>query len=85
MNKSCAGEHCFFSSENAALNENKTLENTTISIKLQHFTLSEIKTSVFTLLHVFACVSIQCVDQKQQSSLFFQQNLLILRCKHVLT
>ena len=70
-NKSCAGEHCFFSSKNAALFERKMLLYTTLSMKLHHCTLSEIKTPVFTLSDVPACVLIRCVDQKQRSNLDF--------------
>ena len=58
----------FSSSRNAALIECKVLQCTTLSIKLHHCTLSEIKTPVFTLLDILACVSIHCVDQKQQSN-----------------
>ena len=58
----------FSSSRNAALNECKVLQCTTLSIKLHHCTLSEIKTPVFTLLDIVACVSIHCVDQKQHSN-----------------
>ena len=61
----------FFSSRSAALIERKMLQNTTLSIKLQHYTLSEIKTQVFTFSDVLACVSIHCVDQKQQSNRAF--------------
>ena len=58
----------FSSSRNAALIERKMLQNTTLSIKLQHHTLSEIETQVFTLSDVLASVSKHCVDQKQQSN-----------------
>ena len=58
----------FSSSRNAALIECEVLQYTTLSIKLHHCTLSEIKTPVFTLSHILACVSIQCVDQKQHSN-----------------
>ena len=58
----------FSCSRSAALIERKMLKNTTLSIKLHHCTLSEIKTKVFTLSDVLACVSIHCVDQKQQSN-----------------
>ena len=58
----------FSSSRSAALIEGKMLQNTTLSIKLHHCTLSEMKTQVFTLSDVLACVSIHCVDQKQQSN-----------------
>ena len=75
----------FSSSRCASLNERKMLQNTTLSIKLQPYTLSEIKTQVFSLSDVLACVSIHCVDQKQQSNRDFQQNLLKIRCKRVLT
>ena len=46
----------FSSSRNAALIERKMLHYTTLSIKLHHCTLSEIKTQVFTLSDVLACV-----------------------------
>ena len=58
----------FSSSSSAALIEIKMLQNTTLSIKLHHCTLSEIKTQVFTLTGVLACVSIHCADQKQHSN-----------------
>ena len=58
----------FSSSRSAALIERKMLRNTTLSIKLQHYTMSELKTQVFTLSDVLACVSIHCVDQQQQSN-----------------
>ena len=62
----------FSSSKNAALIERKKLQYTTLSIKLHHCTFSEIKTPVFTLSNVLACVSsIHCVDQKQHSNLEF--------------
>ena len=57
----------FSSSRNATLIERKKLHYTTLSIKLHHCTLSEIKTQVFTLSDVLACVSIHCADQKQHS------------------
>ena len=58
----------FSISKNAALIERKMLQFTTISIKLHHCTLSGIKTQVFTLSDVLACVSIHCTDQKQHSN-----------------
>ena len=58
----------FSSSRNAALIECKVLQYTTLPIKLHHCTLSKIKTPVFTLLDILACVSIHCVDQKQHSN-----------------
>ena len=58
----------FSSSRNAALIERKMLHYTTLSTKLHHCTLSELKTQVFTLSHVLACVSIHCADQKQHSN-----------------
>ena len=57
----------FSSSRSAALIERKLLQNTTLSIKLNHCTLSEKITQAFTLSDVFACVSIHCLDQKQHS------------------
>ena len=56
------------SSRSAASIERKKLQNTTLSIKLHHCTLSEIKTQVFTLSDVLACVSIHCADRKQHSN-----------------
>ena len=41
--------NAFSSSRNAALIEGKMLQNTTLSIKLHHYTLSEIKTQTFTM------------------------------------
>ena len=58
----------FSSSKNPALNERKMLQYTTLSIKLHHCTLSEMKTQVFTLSDVLACVSLHCTDQKQHSN-----------------
>ena len=58
----------FSSSKNAALIERKMLQYTTLSIKLHHCTLSQIKTQVITLSDVLACVSIHCTDQKQKSN-----------------
>ena len=58
----------FPSSRSAALIERKMLQITKFSIKLHHCTLSEMKPQVFTLSHVFACVSIHCADQKQHSN-----------------
>ena len=52
----------------AVLIKRKMLHCTTLSIKLHHYTLSEIKTQVFTLPDVLACVSIHCADQKQHSN-----------------
>ena len=57
----------FSSSRNAALIERKMLQYTTLSIKLHHCTLSEIKTQVFTMSDVLACVSVHCADQRQHS------------------
>ena len=39
----------FSSSRNAALIERKMLQYTTLSMKLHHYTLSEMKTQLFTL------------------------------------
>ena len=61
----------FSSSKNAFLIERKLLQYTTLSIKLHPCTLSEIKTPVFALSDVLACVSIHCVDQKQHLHLDF--------------
>ena len=55
----------FSISRNAVLIESKVLQYTTLSLKLHHYNLSEIKTPNFTLSDIFACVSIHCVDQKQ--------------------
>ena len=58
----------FFSSRNAALIERKMLQYTTLSIQLHNCTFSEIKTQIFTLSDVLACVSIHCAYQKQHSN-----------------
>ena len=57
----------FSSSRSAALIEREMLQNTTLSIKFYHCTLSEIKTQIFTLLDFLALISIHCADQKQHS------------------
>ena len=57
----------FSSSRNAALIERKMLNYTTLSIKLHHCTSSEIKTQIFTMTDVIACVSVHCSDQRQHS------------------
>ena len=61
----------FSCSRSAALIERKVLQNRKLSIKLHHCTLNEIKTRVFTLSDVLACVSIHCADQKQHSNMDF--------------
>ena len=58
----------FSSSRSAALIERKMLQNTKLSITLHHCIMSEMKTRVFTLSDVLACVSIDCADQKQHSN-----------------
>ena len=50
------------SSRNPDLIERKMLQDTTLSMKLHHCTLSEIKTQVFTLSDVLDCASIHCAD-----------------------
>ena len=75
----------FSSSGNAAFLECKVLQYTTLSIKLHRCTLSEIKTSVFTLSDVLACVSIHLWIKNDSQTRTFQQNLCIIGCKHVLT
>ena len=77
----------FSSSRNAALIERKMLQYTTLSMKLYHCTSSELKIQLLTLSDVLACFSIHCADQKQFSNLdnFKKNNLLLIRCKHVLT
>ena len=47
------------------------LQYTTLSIKFHLYTLREIKTPVFIMSDVLACVSIHCVDQKQDSNMDF--------------
>ena len=56
----------FSSSINAALIEGKMLQYT-LSMKLFHCTLTEIKTQIFTMSDVLACVSVHCADQRQHS------------------
>ena len=57
----------FCSSKISALIERKLLQYTTLSIKLHHCTLSEIKPQTFTMSDVLACVSVHCADQRQHS------------------
>ena len=54
--------NAFSSSRNAALIERKVLHYTTISKRLLHRTLSEIKTQALTFSDVPDCVSIPCAD-----------------------
>ena len=54
-----------FISRSAALIDCKMLQNTKLSIKLHHCTLSELKTQIVTLSEVLACVSIPWADQKK--------------------
>ena len=56
------------SSRKEALIASKVLQYTTLSKRLQHRTLSEIKTQVFTLSDVLDCVLIHCEVQKQHSN-----------------
>ena len=58
----------FSSSRCAALIERQILQKTILSIKLYHCTLNEIKTQVFPMSDVLACVSMPCPDQKQHSN-----------------
>ena len=57
----------FSSSRNAALIERKMFQYTTLSIKLHHYTFSEIETQFFTMSDVLARVSVHCADQRQHS------------------
>ena len=57
----------FSSSRSASLIERKMLQYTTLSIKLHHCTLIEMKTQIFTMSDVLACVSVHCADQRQHS------------------
>ena len=59
--------NAFSSSRSVALIERKMLQNTTLSIKFHHYTMSKIKTQVFTMSDGLACVSVNCVDQRQHS------------------
>ena len=86
--KRIAPLHIAFSrSRNAALFERKVWQYTTLTIKLDHCTLSEIKTQVFTLSDVLACVSIHRADQKStlKTRSFLNKNLLIIRLLHCKT
>ena len=57
----------FSSSRYAVLRERKMLQYTTLFKKLHHCTLSEIKTQIFTMSDVLACVPVHCADQRQHS------------------
>ena len=74
-----------FRSRHAVLIERKTLQYTILSIKLHHCTLSGLKTQVSTLSFVLGCLSTHFTDLKRHSNPTFLINLLIKRCKHVLT
>ena len=59
----------FSSSRNATLNERKVLQYTTFIYKTPSFYFErEVKTQVSTSTDVLACLSIHCVDKKQQSN-----------------
>ena len=58
----------FSSSRNAAFIERKMLQYTTLSMKLQHCTLRELKAQNFTYSDVLACLSIECAVQNQHSN-----------------
>ena len=76
----------FSTSKIVALFERKMLQNTTFSLQLHHYTMSRITTQVFTLSDVLGCVSVHCADQRPHSiPVSFKKNVLILRCKRVLT
>ena len=75
----------FSKSKNATLIERKVLHYITLRTKYHHYTLGEIKTQVFTMSDVLACVSVHCAHQRKTQSRTFKQNLLIIRSKRVLT
>ena len=54
------------------------LQYTTLSMKLHHCTLSDLKTQLFTLSDVLACLSKHCADQKQHSNpdIFLKQSVI---------
>ena len=56
------------SARKEALIARKLLQYTTLSKRLQHRTLSGIKTEVLSLSDVLDCVSIHCAGQKQHSN-----------------
>ena len=58
----------FSTSWNAALIQCKMLQYTTWSVKRHHCTLTELKTEVFTISDVLACLSIYHADQKKDSN-----------------
>ena len=57
----------FSSSRSVALIERKILQKTTLSTKFHHYTLSKMKTQVFTMSDVLACVSVHSANQRQHS------------------
>ena len=57
----------FASPRNASLIERKVLQYTTLYSKNHQYTLSEIKTQLFTMSDVHTCVSVPCADQRQHS------------------
>ena len=66
----------FSSSRNAALIEREMLQYTALSIKTHHSTLSEIKTQIYTMSDILACVSVYCADQRKHSiSDFLTKNI----------
>ena len=61
----------FSGSKNAAIIERKVLQYTALSIKLHHCTLKEIKTQIFTMSDVPACVSVHCAIRDNTQSRTF--------------
>ena len=57
----------FSSSRKAALIGRIKLQYTTLTKKEHRFTLTEIKTQIFTMSDVLACDSVHCADQRQHS------------------
>ena len=54
------------------------LQYTTLSMNFRHCTLSDLKTRLFTLSDVLACLSIPCADQKEHPNpnLFLKQSVI---------
>ena len=73
----------FSSSRNAALTERKKSEYTTLSIKIHHCTLK--KPSFYIIRRPYLSLNTLRGSETTLKPVLINKNLLLLRCKHVLT
>ena len=75
----------FSSSRTAVLNERKVLQYTTLSMRLHHCTLSGKKPKFLHCQMSLLVSQYLARIQNNNQTRTFQQNLLIIRCRRVLT